>query len=102
MIKFFHQLSEQEFVELQQLKMTWTECSEKYPQPSWCQKVDALNPLGCWSLICQMVTGENYCKNCESYCAKVLQPTAPMVRRGALPLGFQSTWSDSEAADAKG
>ena len=37
-------------------------------QPNYCDYPDATSyPFGCWSLIFGLVTGEEYCKNCELY-----------------------------------
>lgn len=70
MIKYFHELTEAEFGELIKQKMTWGECAEKYPQPEWCSYPDAVDPLGCWSLIGHEVTGRRYCMHCDCYIPK--------------------------------
>ena len=37
-------------------------------QPEWCSYPDASVPMwGCWSLWFGMVTGEEFCKDCECY-----------------------------------
>jgi len=41
-IKPFHELTEAEFNEICEEKMTWAECAEKYPQPKWCSYPDAV------------------------------------------------------------
>ena len=69
-IKYFHELTPDEFKELQKTHMTWGECAEKYPKPEWCAEPIAVDPLGCWSLIGHYVTGEEYCKKCECYRGK--------------------------------
>lgn len=71
MIKYFHELTEEEFDELCKTKMTWGECAKEYPQPIWCSYPNAVQgEMGCWSLMCFMVTGRNHCKNCEFYIEK--------------------------------
>ena len=68
MIKYFHELTEDEFNNICRLHITWDGCSRLYPQPKWCGYPDAVQGLmGCWSLMCFMVTGEKYCKNCDCY-----------------------------------
>ena len=68
MIKYFHELKEDEFKALCGSKMTWGECAKEYPQPEWCGYPDAIcGVMGCWSLMSFMVTGRNYCKNCDHY-----------------------------------
>lgn len=69
MIKYFHELTEAEFETLPE--MTWDECAEEYPQPEWCSYPNAVRGMmGCWSLMSFMVTGRNYCKNCDHYIKK--------------------------------
>jgi len=67
-VKPFHELNEDEFKEIIKEGMTWKECAEKYPQPDWCGYPDAVcGVMGCWSLMSFMVTGREYCKNCDCY-----------------------------------
>ena len=67
-IKPFHELTEAEFNEICEEKMTWAECAEKYPQPKWCSYPDAVcGVMGCWSLMSSKVTDESYCKTCDCY-----------------------------------
>ena len=69
MIKPFHELTAEEFKTLVEAKMTWGELEEKYPQPEWCNYPEATRGLmGCWSLISHLVTGRDFCKNCD--CSK--------------------------------
>jgi hypothetical protein len=68
MIKYFHELNEQEYNDNINGKMSYGECAEKYPQPLWCTYPDAtFGLMGCWSLNDFMVTGEDYCKDCDCY-----------------------------------
>lgn len=74
MIKYFHELTEAEFNKLMEQHMTWGECAKQYPQPTWCGYPDAvMSQYGCWSLMFFRVTGEDFCKTCDSYkaCSKV-------------------------------
>lgn len=71
MIKYFHELTETEFDKLVKQHMTWRECSELYPQPTWCEYPDAVTrDFGCWSLIDHLVANEDFCKDCEYYAQK--------------------------------
>lgn len=71
MIKYFHELTEAEFKETCVDKMTYMQLAKDYPQPLWCSYPEATGGLmGCWSLISFMVTGRNYCKNCDCYIKK--------------------------------
>jgi len=70
MIKYYHELTEQEFKDKVAGKLTYGECASDYPQPSWCSYPQATwGMMGCWSLIGFMVTGEEYCKDCDCYVA---------------------------------
>jgi len=70
MIKYLHNLTEEEFKEKCVGKMTYGELAKKYPQPKWCSYPDATEGLmGCWSLMSFMVRGRSYCKCCQCYVA---------------------------------
>ena len=72
MIKYFHELTEDEFKEILRQKITWGECAKEYPQPVWCGYPDAVaGVMGCWSLMDFKVYGRNFCKHCECYIKKV-------------------------------
>lgn len=74
MIKYFHELTKREFNKLLRKRMTWAECAESYPQPTWCAYPDAIaGVMGCWSLMNLMVTGEDYCGDCDCYKPSRLQ-----------------------------
>lgn len=67
MIKYFHELTKEEFTELVEKKLMWKECAKLYPQPDWCNYPDAVcGIMGCWSLMNLSVTEEN-CANCDCY-----------------------------------
>ena len=70
MIKYFHELKKEEYQWLIAEGTTWNEVEKDFPQPPWCKEYRAIAILGCWSLTGLMVTGEDYCKNCDSYCKK--------------------------------
>ena len=68
MKKYFHELKEPEFQELVDSHMTYAELERDYPQPKWCGYPNAnQGVMGCWSLVGFMVTGEEYCKECDCY-----------------------------------
>ena len=73
MIKYFHELTEEEFKKLVDSKeYTYKRLANDYPQPVWCNYPDATSgAMGCWSLMGFMVTGEDYCKNCDEYKNKI-------------------------------
>ena len=77
MIKFFHELTNEDFKQKVAGKMTWGELAEQYPQPKWCTYPKAtLGIFGCWSLISFWVTSEDYCEGCEfhkEYQAELLE-----------------------------
>uniref|UniRef100_A0A6M3JIC9 Uncharacterized protein n=1 Tax=viral metagenome TaxID=1070528 RepID=A0A6M3JIC9_9ZZZZ len=68
MIKYFHELTKKEFNKLAKTKMTYAQLAEDYPQPTWCGYPKATQGImGCWSLTGFMVTGEDFCKDCDCY-----------------------------------
>ncbi len=65
-IKYFHELTEEEFEKLQKTGMTWGECGKKYPQPEWCSYPEAvMGVMGCWSLMYFRVKDKESCGKCE-------------------------------------
>ena len=71
MIKYFHELTRDEFKSLVDKKLLWWQVAEDYPQTEWCSYPDAVQGvMGCWSLMSFMVTERNYCKNCDCYIKK--------------------------------
>lgn len=69
MIKYFHELTKEEFKTIVEGKITYEQLAKKYPQPKWCNYPDATSgPMGCWSLMSHKVIGREFCKNCE--CSK--------------------------------
>jgi len=67
MIKYFHELTVEEYTDLvDSKKYTYEKLAKDYPQPEWCTYPDATEGLmGCWSLTSHMVTGKDFCKDCE-------------------------------------
>ncbi len=49
--KYLHELPDEEFVELFKSHCTFKDAREKYAQPEWCSYPNAIDSLGCWSLI---------------------------------------------------
>ena len=66
---FFHEISDADFEVMKAAGVTWGQLKHDYAQPDWCTAHDALDPLGCWSLIERLVTGYEFCKHCE-YCRR--------------------------------
>ena len=68
MIKYFHELTDEEFKKVIDSKITVKELSEKYPQPPWCTYPNALNGLmGCWSLTHRKGISKEYCSGCDAF-----------------------------------
>ena len=71
-MKYFHELTEDEWLKLVKGGITWLELAKTYTGPPWC-KEGAINvdPLGCWSLIAvgkdYRITKESDCKDCDLY-----------------------------------
>ena len=67
-MKFFHELTREEFSQLVGTRITWEECAQEYPQPAWCTYPNAVQgEMGCWSLMDFRVTGPESCVDCELY-----------------------------------
>ena len=67
-IKYFHELTKEEWQALKAEGLTWGEVAKRHPRPEWCNCPDAvMEAFGCWSLIEGDVTGEDYCLNCEHH-----------------------------------
>lgn len=83
--KMFHEefKSEDEFEAYKEANpdKTFAEFSEEYDQPSWCTYPDALyGVMGCWSLVGCLVTGEDYCRNCECHKSNAERPVRPQAQ----------------------
>jgi len=65
----FHLLPAADFERLKKAGKTWGWVMRHYRQPTWCNYPNALEgPMGCWSLVGRLVTGEAYCsKGCDQY-----------------------------------
>ncbi len=64
---YFHELTDAQWEQLKESGMTWDEAAKRFKAPRWCSYPDAVDPMGCWSLVGRMVTGEDFCKDCELY-----------------------------------
>ncbi len=64
-MKYFHELSEAEIEKLQGIK--FEELRSQYKQPDWCNYPEAIDFLGCWSLVYGLVEDEDFCKGCDCY-----------------------------------
>jgi hypothetical protein len=65
-ICYYHELSADDIQRLCTRQMTYGEIERVFPQPPWCEYPEATRGMmGCWSLIYNMVTGEDYCRHCE-------------------------------------
>ena len=64
-MKYFHLIPDEEWEEMKNQGKTWVDIAKEYKQPDWCQYQDALDPLGCWSLVGRMVKNEAYCEGCD-------------------------------------
>ena len=67
-MKYFHELTDDEFQELVKAGVRWCDLPEIHPQPVWCQYPDALNAeMGCWSLVYRTGVNKDYCKKCDLF-----------------------------------
>lgn len=66
---YYHELTEDQRVEIHKQKITIGEFIKNYKQPDWCEYPEALGMyMGCWSLC--FTTGEisrGYCARCDEY-----------------------------------
>jgi hypothetical protein len=68
MIKYFHELTEEEFDNLAETGMNWENCAKSYPQPNWCSYPNAVcGEMGCWALMTFSIKEEHDCKNCNDF-----------------------------------
>lgn len=66
MIKYFHELTVEEFQVLVKARLTWEQVAIDYPQPTWCRYPQAVQgPWGCNSLMAHLVTNETFCNSCD-------------------------------------
>lgn len=63
-IKPYHELTEQEYLENIQDKMTYLEAGRLYPQPDWCNCENAVSLVGCYKLMRLQVRNYADCKGC--------------------------------------
>lgn len=72
---YFHEINDKQWETLKASGMTWDDAAKQFKPPSWCSESNAVDPMGCWSLVGRMVTGEDYCKNCELHQDNLRKPT---------------------------
>jgi len=67
--KYWHELSDEEFANIPP-NTKCLELRKLYSQPKWCSYPDAIDALGCWSLINSELRKKisiEYCKGCELF-----------------------------------
>jgi len=65
-MKYWHKLTDKEVADAE--SKTFRELRELYLQPSWCAYPDAIDALGCWSLIGKRwKISKKFCKDCERF-----------------------------------
>lgn len=70
MIKYYHELTQEEYNKIFKTGITWGELSATYPQPDWCSYPDAVcGEIGCWALVGGCIREVEHCKRCD-YCRK--------------------------------
>ena len=69
MIKYYHELTKEEFSALVDKGITYEELMRDYPQPKWCSYPGATEGvMGCWSLVdFDYPISRKYCKGCDCY-----------------------------------
>ncbi len=66
MIKYFHELRDEEHDWLVAEGTTYSELERDFPAPIWCKYYQATyGPMGCWSLVDKRIKSINDCQNCE-------------------------------------
>lgn len=68
-IKYFHELTDDEYKALMDGSFTWEGVAKLHPQPQWCGYPDALaGAMGCWSLVHRdKPISKAWCSTCECY-----------------------------------
>lgn len=74
---YFHLIPDAEWERMKAEGWTWGRMARAFAAPAWCSYPGAVDPMGCWSLVGRMVTGRDYCKNCDFY-----KRTANRLREG--------------------
>lgn len=67
--KYWHELTDEEFENIPP-KIKCTKLRKLYSQPDWCSYPDAIDSLGCWSLIDKDLRKKisiDYCKCCDLF-----------------------------------
>ena len=88
MIKYFHELTQDEFGKIVDSHMTWGECAKQYPQPVWCDYPDAVEGMmGCWSLMSHIIKKPSSCYGCDLFRPKTIKDwiySRPIVIRNYI------------------
>jgi len=74
-MKYWHEVTDEEYQELMKRKLRWDDIPKHYKQPDWCALEGALlGGIGCWSLTSidtrQSISRE-FCKDCDYYLSEV-------------------------------
>lgn len=63
---YFHELDALQFNAMKALSMTWGEVKSNYEEPPWCGAGrEALDPMGCWSLVGRRIRCRADCDGCD-------------------------------------
>lgn len=65
-MQYFHEIDALQFNAMKAIGMTWAEVAEHYAAPPWCgEGQNALDPMGCWSLIGRGIRCRADCGDCD-------------------------------------
>ena len=65
---YFHEITDSEWNDMKAKKITWEEVMKNYQAPSWCAiGGEAVDPMGCWSLVGRKIKTISDCENCEFF-----------------------------------
>ena len=70
MIKYFHELTQNEYDDLRCRSVRWSKIVELYPKPDWCKDENALKDdvcKQCWMLVGLFVKSKDSCAYCKYY-----------------------------------
>jgi hypothetical protein len=68
MIKYFNEITSQEYTNFFNKGLTWKDIAKDYPQPVWCRFPNAVNYKdGCLGLVLQSIHAEEDCEKCFYY-----------------------------------
>jgi hypothetical protein len=79
---YFHLMSDKEWDKRRAAKFTWGDICKIYQRPEWCRYDGALEGMfGCASLVSRLVTGQEYCADCECHQANCKRDRREAKRR---------------------